>query len=167
MNRIVAFAMLAFSASVLAQTLSLSSGSSVYIEPMHGYETYLAAAIIKKHVPLIVVGNREQAAFIVQSTISHTQPSQPAIVVNNSNTIGNNGSNDAWNQGWESGRERAAQRAALGSSSASISIVDAHSSQVVFAFAAAKMGSKQIQNTAEDCAKHLKEFIEKSEKTKK
>jgi hypothetical protein len=96
-------------------------------------------------------------------------------VINNSATAtvneGNNG-NQAWNQGWASGQAaaaaRAARRAALGSISVSISVIDPHSSQIVFASSAAKGGTTdQETKTAEDCAKHLKEFIEKSEKPKK
>jgi hypothetical protein len=49
----------------------------------------------------------------------------------------------------------------------SISIVDPHSSQIVFAYSAGKAGTNQFQKTAAACAKSLKEFIEKSEKQKK
>ena len=63
--------------------------------------------------------------------------------------------------------EYGAALAALGSTSTSIAIVDPHSSQVVFAYAAGKAGANQLQRTAEDCAKHMKEFIEKSEKPKR
>jgi hypothetical protein len=44
-------------------------------------------------------------------------------------------------------------------------VVDVHSSQIVFAYAVGKAGnSNQIQSTAEACAKHLSEFIEKPKK---
>jgi hypothetical protein len=40
--------------------------------------------------------------------------------------------------------------------------MDAHSSQIVFAYAVGKAGStNQVQSAAEACAKHLREFIEK------
>ena len=167
MSRMKVLALLFFAGPALAQIPRIPSGSTVYIEPMDGYETYLSAAILKKHVPVIVVTDKDKATYIIHSTIIHTQPSGAAVVVNDTTTVGSKGNNDAWNQGWESGRQRAAQRASLGSSSASIAVIDAHSSQIVFAHAAGKMGTDQIQNTAEDCAKHLKEFIEKSEKSKK
>ena len=140
---------------------------------MDGYETYLAAALVKKHVPLIVVLDRDKATFVIHSTINHVQPSQsqPGIVINNraSATVGdNNGNNDAWNQGWASGQANAARRAAykasLGYSTASIAVIDPKSSQILFSYSAAKDGKNQIQKTAEDYAKHLKEFIEKSGK---
>jgi hypothetical protein len=44
-------------------------------------------------------------------------------------------------------------------------VIDAHSSQIVFAYAVGKAGStNQVQSAAEACAKHLKEFIEKVKK---
>jgi len=47
-------------------------------------------------------------------------------------------------------------------------VIDVHSSQIVFASSADKGGTTdQVTKTAETCAKDLKEFIEKSNKTKK
>jgi hypothetical protein len=174
-NRLLAFALLTSSSVVFAQVPQLKSGSTIYIEPMGGYETYLAAGMVKKHVPLVVVADKNKADFIITSHVSQEMPNQPAVVVNNSNvnnnavnsTNVNNGSNDAWNQGWELGRQRAANRAALGSTSASFAVVDPRSSQIVFAYSADKAGANQLQRAAEACAKRLKEFIEKSEKSKK
>ncbi len=54
MNRIVTVIVIAFSASMFAQTPQLHSGSTVYIEPMNGYETYLSAAFAKSRFTLIV-----------------------------------------------------------------------------------------------------------------
>ena len=166
MNRMVAVALLAFSASMIAQTPKLRSGSTIYIEPMNGYETYLAAALMKRHVPLLVIMDRTKADFIVASTISHKDPAQPGIVINNrasANVGNNNGNNDAWDRGWESGRSFP-QRTSAGRTDASISVVDPRTSQVVFAYSAGSYRPNQTEKTAESCAKHLKEFIEKSEK---
>jgi len=164
MGRIVAVMLLTFSTGIFAQAPAIHSGATVYIEPMDGYETYLAAAIAKKQVPLIVVIDRTKADYIITSTIRQHSPSQPAVVVNTTTNVNSSG-NDAWNQGWNQGAQRAANR---GSTSASISVVDAHSSQIVFAYAVGKAGNtNQIQSAAEASAKHLREFIEKSEKTKK
>jgi hypothetical protein len=175
MNRMVAVTLLAFSASMFAQAPQLKSGSTIYIEPMDGYETYLAAAIVKKHVPLAVVLDRNKAEYIITSSVSQQVPAQPTVVVNNANvnnntvnsTNVNHGGNDTWEQSRERAEARRAARAALGSTSVSISIVDPRSSQIVFAYSAGKAGSNQFQKTAEACAKSLKEFIEKSEKQKK
>jgi hypothetical protein len=177
MNRIATIAFLAFSAGVFAQAPQLKSGATVYIEPMGGYETFLAAAIVKKHVPLVVV--KDKAEYIITSNVSHQISSQPEVVVNDSSvnknavnsTNVNNGNNGAFESGWaqgaESARERRARKEALGSTSVSIAVVDPRSSQIVFAYSAGKAGSNQFEKTAEACAKSLKEFIEKSEKQKK
>ena len=167
MNRVLAIVLLTFSAIALAQAPQLKSGSTIYIGPMDGYETYLAAAIVKKHVPLVVVADKDKADYIVRSTVNHTTPSQPAVVVSNSNVNNNNANNSNVTTRSSSGGGYGAALAALGSTSTSIAIVDPHSSQVVFAYAAGKAGANQLQRTAEDCAKHMKEFIEKSEKPKR
>jgi hypothetical protein len=175
MNRVLAFVLLTLSAIAVAQAPQLKSGSTVYIEPMGGYETYLAAALVKKKIPLIVVTDKGKADYIITSNVSHNAPSTPSVVVNNSATAtvneGESPNQQAWNQGWELGSQRAAERraahAALGSTSVSISVVDPRSSQIVFAYSAGKAGSNQFEKTAEACAKSLKEFIEKFEKQKK
>jgi hypothetical protein len=48
-----------------------------------GYETYLAAAFTKKHVPPIVVADKDKAEYIITSTVAHKDLSggQPAVVV--------------------------------------------------------------------------------------
>jgi hypothetical protein len=161
MNRIIALVLLTFSAIVFAQAPQIKSGATVYIEPMGGYETYLAAALTKKHVPLIVVADKDKADYIIRSTVSQRAPTAPAVVVNNTTNI-----NSSDHPG--SGFPRAGNGVSHGSTSASISVVDAHSSQIVFAYAVGKAGNtNQIQSAAEASAKHLKEFIEKSEKPKK
>ena len=174
MNRFFLLPLLACSVIGFAQAPLLKSGSAVYIEPMGGYETYLAAAIVKMHVPLTVVTDKGKADYIITSNVSHQTPSQPGVIVNNSATAtinegdsGNHAFETGFAQGQEMARERRAARAALGSTSVSISIVDPRSSQIMFAYSAGKTGSNQFQKTAETCAKSLKEFIEKSEKQKK
>jgi hypothetical protein len=160
MNRLFAFLLLAFAVPTFAQSPHIPPNATVYIEPMDGYETYLAAAIAKKQVPLVLVADKSKADYLITSTVSHRTSAQPAVVINNSN--GDSGGNS----GFEEGMRRAdARRAARGATSASISVIDAHSSQIVFAYAVGKAGStNQVQSTAEACAKHLKEFIEKGKK---
>ena len=160
MKRLSVFVFFLSFISVFAQSVQLKSGSTVYIEPMNGYETYLAAAFAKNHVPLIVVADENKAAYIIRSTLSHTQISQPAVVINNTN--GDN--NDAYDRGVQMAM---ADRAARGITSAGISVIDRTSSQLVFAYSVGKdRNTNQVQSAAEACAKHLKEFIEKSEKKK-
>ena len=173
MKRLSASLLLACSALCLAQAPEIKSGATVYIEPMGGFETDLAAAIVKKQVPLIVVTDKEKSAYTIQSTVNHAQPTQPAVVVKNSNvnntTVNSanvsNGNNDAWDEAGQRAAERRAARAALGSTSANISLIDSHSSQILFAYSVGKAGTThQVQSAAEACAKHLKEFIEKANK---
>ncbi len=172
MNRIVTVILLAFSASMFAQTPQLKSGSTVYIEPMNGYENYISTAILKRHVPLVVVTDKDKADYILRGKVTHKDlgSSSPAVVVNN--TVNNgpqtqspgNQVSQAMQQGYEAG---AAQRRALGMTLVSISIIDTRSSQVIFGSSSGKTGGGQLEKTAEDCVKHLKEFIEKAEKPKK
>ena len=123
MKHILAILMLTLSIGAIAQAPQFKSGSTVYIEPMDGYEFYLAAAMMKKHVPLVAVADQTKADFYITST----------------------------------------KRTADDSTSASISVIDAHSSQIIFAYSVGNSRSTtyQVQRTAEACAKHLKEFIEK------
>jgi hypothetical protein len=122
---------------------------------------------------LIVVADKEKAEYIIRSNVSQQVPAQPAVVVNNSNvnnntvnsTNVNNGGNDAWEEAGQRAEARRAARAALGSTNASISVIEAKSSQVVFAYSVDKHGTThQSQSAAEACAKHLKEFMEKGKK---
>lgn len=144
-----------------AQMPPVKRGSTVYIEPMDGDEAYIAGAFQEKQVPLIIVTDKSKAEYIVRSKVIQTQPNQPAVVVNNTNVNGGS-ANSAWDQGWALGGNAAARRAAATVyTSTSVNLIDAQSSQIVFAHSAGKGG---LKGTAEDCAKHLKAFIEKPPK---
>jgi hypothetical protein len=159
MNRMVAVTLLAFSASMFAQTPQLHSGSTVYIEPMDGYETYLAAALTNKHVPLIVVTDKTKADFIVTSTVSQHRQNDPAVIINNSN-------NSAPASGFPGPND--AKMRAFGETDVSVAVIDVKSSQIVFATSTEQRGAAdQKTRTAERCAARLNEFIKKSEKPKK
>jgi hypothetical protein len=126
---------------------------------MDGYETYLAAAFAKKKVPVALVADKSKAQYVIASTISHHTPTQPAVVINNN-------VNAQPNTPAASIEQQAVLRTATrGSTSASISVIDVQSTKIVFAYAVGKSANtNQIQSTAEACAKHLKEFIEKPSK---
>lgn len=47
----------------------IPANSKVYIHPMDGFETYVAAALRKKKVPLVLVTNREQADFEITGDV--------------------------------------------------------------------------------------------------
>ena len=171
MYRISALLLIASAVVCSAQSQQIKSGSTVYIEPMGGYETYLAAALVKNHVPLVVVTKKDKADYLIKSSVSHMSmdSGEPSVVVNNRATSvvngnANEGDNPFTAAAMAGERQGAAERAALGETSAGIEVVNVSSSQIVFAYAADRMGAKQMQKSAEDCAKHLKKFIEKQEK---
>ena len=132
MNKFLMFLLITFPAVCYAHSQRIQNGASVYIEPMDGYEAYLAAAFTKKHVPLIVVADRDKAEYVITSTVAHKDLSaeQPVVV--------------------------------LEGTTASIAVIDLRASQIVYAYAGGTMGTNQLQKTAEDCANHLKKLIEKA-----
>ena len=112
----------------------IPAGSRLFIEPMDGFESYLSAAILKKKVPVAVVDDRAKADFIVTGN-SHVDKAGWAKTI------------------FVSPNPHAA---------ASVSIKDAHSGNLVFAYSVDKANAVRAdQSTAEACAKHLKEAIEK------
>jgi hypothetical protein len=111
------------------------SGATVYVEPMEGFENYIAAAFQKKGVPLVPVASREQATYILRGTAEEKKPGWAKIAF-----TGQIHSDDA----------------------ASVQMIDRASGVIVFAYAVNKKNTLHgEQTTAEACAKHLKEQIEK------
>src|SRR5437868_14863214 len=49
---------------VKPQKATLAAGMKLFIEPMGGFESYLQAAILSKHLPITVLLDRAQADFI-------------------------------------------------------------------------------------------------------
>jgi hypothetical protein len=133
MNRLIVFIFLLLPTSAFAQSSPIHSGTTIYIEPMDGYETYLTAAIVKKQVPLIVVTDKSKADYTVTSSVSQRAPTSPAVVINNTNGVNNGGS------GFPAPRS-------FGRTNASISLVDVHTSQIVFAYSVGKAANtNQLQ----------------------
>jgi hypothetical protein len=124
--------------AVYAQTiLNLPPGCKVYIEPMDGFENYLAAALQKKKVQVAVVANREAADFVITGTAQHEKA------------------------GWA---KVAFQGSIHSDDQASISVVNRETSAVVFAYAVNKKNTLHgEQTTAEACAKHIQAHIEGKE----
>jgi hypothetical protein len=110
-------------------------GAKVFIAPVEGgFENYLAAAIQKKNVPVVVVTVREKAEF----EISGVAESEKA--------------------GWA---KMLFLGSAASREQAGIKIVDLKTDEVVFAYAVHKGNSARgRQSAAEACAKHMKEKIE-------
>jgi hypothetical protein len=126
-----------------SQTQKIQGGSTVYIDPMGGYENYLEAAFTKEHVPLIVVDDKTKARYIITSTVAHQSFSsdEPAAMDKNRNAVVVN--------------ENVA---------ASIALFDPRVSRILFAYAASVVGTNQLEKNAEDCAKQLEKVTQKSPK---
>ena len=111
------------------------SGATVFISPMEGFENYLAAAFQKKGVPLVPVGSEEQATYVLKGTSEEKKPGAAKIIF-----MGQIHADDA----------------------ASVQMMDRRTGAIVFAYAVNKKNTLHgQQTTAEACAKHLKEQIEK------
>jgi hypothetical protein len=133
-KKYIALLLLACSLGTMAQSRHIEKNATVYIEPMGGFETYLAAAILKKNVPLSVTDDKAKADYIITST-SHTEKAGWAKTV------------------FISGAPQ---------SDASISVKDAKTGILEYAYSVDKFNARHAdQSTAEACAKHLKGFIEK------
>ena len=123
-----------FSAPAPVDTRILA-GSTVFIVPMEGFENYLTAALQKKSVPLVPVANEQQARYVLKGTSEEKKPGWAKMVM-----MKQIHSDDA----------------------ASVQLIDRKSGAIVFAYSVNKKNTLHgQQTTAEACAKHLKEQIEK------
>jgi hypothetical protein len=121
--------------NVLGQEKSVSPGSKIYIEAEDGFDTYLAAALEKKHVPLTIVAVKEKADYELSGVSDHQKAGWAKIAL-----MGQIHSDDQ----------------------ASVKLVDLKSGEVVFAYAVNKKNTLHGRQTAaEACAKHLKEAMAK------
>ena len=102
---------------------------------MEGFENYIAAAFQKKNVPLVPVASEEQARYVLKGTSEEKKPGWAKMAF-----MGQIHSDDA----------------------ASVQMIDRASGAIVFAYAVNKKNTLHgQQTTAEACAKHLKDQIEK------
>ena len=112
----------------------ITPGSKLFIEPMDGFETYLSAAILKKNVPVYVVDDRTKADFVVTGAAHVDKAGWAKTIFVSPNPH----------------------------AEASIAIKDVRTGIMVFAYNVDKSNAMRAnQSTAEACAKHLKEAIEK------
>src|SRR5258708_25930103 len=51
-----------------------------YIEPQNGFESYISAAIVKKHVPAVVTQNKDEATFLLSSAVEAKEESSGSKV---------------------------------------------------------------------------------------
>ena len=144
----VAILLLASAVSAGAQTQDQTStdptdtriprNSKVYIVPGDGFEHYLAAALRKKSVPLLIVTDRDAADFEITTTHDRQDASWARIYV--------------WGL-------------LHGSAQASIQVVNLKTKVVVFADSSTRLVAlRGERSTAEKLAKYLKRRMEKDEK---
>jgi hypothetical protein len=126
---------------------------------MGGFETYFAAAVREKKVPIVLTLDRDSAQFFVVSTNTEWR-----------GFVYGAGSSANWGPsgGSASGGASASSTRGL---EASIMLISAKSKDVIWAYEVHKsshgallfgtFGARGQQSIAEACAKHLKEYIEK------
>jgi hypothetical protein len=137
----------------------IAPGARVVIAPMGGFETYFAAAVREKKVPVTLTLDKPSAQYFIVSTNTEWQ-----------GFVYGSGGAASWN--------RSGGTAAYGSSAsstrgleASVMLIDARTKDIVWAYEVHKnshgalifgtFGARGQQSVAEACAKHLKEYIEK------
>lgn len=114
---------------------------TVYIEPQNGFETYLAAAIAKKSVPVDVVTDQTKAVYVLKSA---------PIEIKQEST------------GGKIARCLFASCAGIeDKGNVSVQLIETGSSKMLWAYSVNKQrgGSKNEQSMAEAVAKHLKDFV--------
>jgi hypothetical protein len=147
------------SAPTTATATPVRPGVRVAIAPMGGFETYFAAAVREKEVPVTITLNRESAQFFVVSSETEWQ-----------GFVYGSGGSASWNQNGGSAAHGSAASSTRGVE-ASIMLIDANTKDVVWAYEVHKnshgglllgtWAARGQQSAAEACAKHLREFIEK------
>jgi len=115
---------------------ALKPGARVFINTMaDGFDTFLKSALSKKKVPLTIVDSKENADLEMTGT-SETQKAGAAKKI--------------FMGSWQSDEQ------------ATISVADLKSGEIVFAYSVNKKNSAHgKQSTAEACAVHIKDELEK------
>ena len=116
---------------------------AVYIEPQNGFETYLAAAMEKKNVPVDLVTDESKAVYVLKSA---------PVEIKQEST------------GGKIARCLFAYCAGIeDKGNVSVQLVETSSSKMLWAYSVNKQkgGSKNQQSMAEAVAKHFKEFLNK------
>ena len=134
-------ALLLLLATVTLPGLAQAARPSVYIEPQNGFETYVAAAIAKKQVPVDVVTEPDKATFKLKAA---------PVEIKQEST------------GGKIARCLFAYCAGIeDKGNVSVQLIETSSSKMLWAYSVNKQrgGSKNQQSMAEAVAKHLKEFL--------
>jgi hypothetical protein len=151
-------------AAAFGQTPSSSRivpGSRVVIAPMDGFETYFAAAVREKKVPIALTLDKDSAQYFIVSTETEWR-----------GFVYGSAASASWSNGTGSYNSGAGASSTRGLE-ASIMLIDGKTKDVVWAYEVHKnshgalilgtLAARGKQSVAEACAKHLKEFIEKDQ----
>ena len=118
----------------------------IFIEPQPGgFESYIAAAFVRKGTPVTVTLNRADAAYILTAAVAEER---------------------------ESGYGKIARCAFMycfgieGTQAATVQLISLDG-QVIWAYSARKMGASSYQSSAEAIAKHLREWLTPPKKRKR
>jgi hypothetical protein len=128
---------------VASMSVAQVSRTTVYIEPQQGFETYLAAAMSKKNVPVDVVTDEAKATYILKSAPVEIQKEST---------------------GGKVARCLFAYCAGIeDKGTVSVQLIETSSTKMMWAYSVNKQrgGGKNQQSMAEAVAKHFKEFLEK------
>jgi hypothetical protein len=115
---------------------------TVFIEPQQGFETYLAAAVSKKNVPVDVVTDQARATYILRAAPVEVKTESTGGKIARCLVASCAGIEDKGN--------------------VSVQFIDTSSTKTLWAYSVNKQrgGSKNSQSMAEAVAKHLKDFVE-------
>src|SRR5215471_11802737 len=141
MKKVLLFVMLVL--FVASASFTQLARPTVYIEPQQGFETYLAAAMSKKNVPVDVVTDQTKATYVLKSA---------PVEVKSEST------------GGKIARCLFAYCAGIeDKGNVSVQLIESSSTKMLWAYSVNKQrgGSKNEQSMAEAVAKHFKEFLEK------
>ena len=128
---------------VASMSVAQVSHTTVYIEPQQGFETYLAAAMSKKNVPVDVVTDQAKATYMLKSAPVEIQKEST---------------------GGKVARCLFAYCAGIeDKGTVSVQLIETSSTKMMWAYSVNKQrgGGKNQQSMAEAVAKHFKEFLEK------
>ncbi|WP_446744314.1 hypothetical protein [Silvibacterium acidisoli] len=132
-SKFSAFALVLLMTAAAGAQVKIEPNSTVYIAPMDGFENDLQAAFLRKHVPLIMVSDKDKATLIVE------------------------GHNDNQKAGWA----KTVFFSPAPSEHASITVKRASDGAIAYAYSVDKSAARHgPQSAAEACAKHLREAIE-------
>jgi hypothetical protein len=141
MNRIWLFALSTLtSVTLFAESPALPR---VFVEPQSGFESYIAAGIIKKQVPVVITQNKDEANYTITSAVLEKEETT----------------------GGKIARCLFAYCAGIqGNQTATVQLVDAKSKEVLWAYNVKKQGASNYQSSAEAIAKHLKNWLAEKHK---